>query len=301
MNAFMNILDFLIRAAAYTMIGIFFCILPFLLSCLMWFIIYYIKGKRLPKVQAPPIKIKNQNILVRLFILFPQRYILDMFERDPDAFPLHGLHVFAGEQGAGKTLAMVHFAYMLKNRYPNLKIKSNFHVEFSDDKIHDIDDIIFTNNGSYGEVQMIDEIQTWFNSLESKNFPLEMIQEICQQRKQRKIILGTSQVFNRVAKAIREQTYYIYEPMTIFGCLTIVRVYKPKLDTTGSVMSRKRVKMYFFIHSEYLRNSYDTYEKIERLNSKGFKPLTEQINNDSTPVINYINPTPINPITKVKK
>lgn len=281
LDAFMLIFNFIIKALYYIILGLCACSVPFILSGWLWFIFYFWKGMRLPKRQTLPTKIKNNSILARLFILFPRQFILDLFHRNPDAFPHHGLHLFCGEQGAGKTLAMIHFADTLKKKYPLANVRANFKVEFADKQINSIDDIIFQSNGELGEVQMIDEIQTWFNSLESKNFPIEMIQEICQQRKQRKIILGTSQVFTRVAKPIREQTMLIYEPITILGCMTIVRVSKPSLDENGGVLKKRRVKMYFFVHNEYLRNCYDTYEKIERLNKKGFKPTNEQIQSPS--------------------
>ena len=78
-------------------------------------------------------------------------------------------------------------------------------------------------NGIYGEIDVLDEIQNWFNSLQSKDFPPEMLTEITQQRKQTKMILGTSQVFSRLAKPIREQTYMLYEPTTLFWLFNICK------------------------------------------------------------------------------
>ena len=246
----------------------------------LWRII--LKKDRLQKRTLPIIEFKKYSIATRLFLLFPLRFVDDLFNRNPDHFTHHGLHIFCGEQGCGKTIAMLHFAKKIHCQYPLAQVRANFQVDFANEQIQSIDDIIFKNNGELGQINLIDEIQTWFNSLESKNFPIEMIQEICQQRKQRKIILGTSQVFNRVAKAIREQTLLMYEPHTIMKCLTIVSVYKPLLDESGSVLSKKRVKMYFFVHNDELRNCYDTYEKIERLNKVGFKDVSNQINNRNT-------------------
>ena len=51
------------------------------------------------------------------------------------------------------------------------------------------------NNGFLGVIYIIDEIHTYFNSLESKNIPMFVFTEISQQRKQRKLIIGTSQLF----------------------------------------------------------------------------------------------------------
>ncbi len=108
-------------------------------------------------------------------------------------------------------------------------------------------------NGIYGEIDVLDEIQNWFNSLQSKDFPPEMLTEITQQRKQTKMILGTSQVFSRLAKPIREQTYMLYEPTTLFGCLTFVRKYEIETNADGLADNKKYRGCFFFIQNEELR------------------------------------------------
>ena len=65
-------------------------------------------------------------------------------------------------------------------------------------------------------------------------------------------------------------------PFTFAGCLTVVRIYKPVLDDTGTMISKKFVKMYFFVHDRELRECYDTFEKVERLSSVGFQPASER-------------------------
>ncbi len=97
-----------------------------------------------------------------------------------------------------------------------------------------------------------------------------MIQEITQQRKQRKIFVGTTQRFERMAKPLREQVNYIYYPVTIAGCLTWVRVYKPNVDSEGQLKAKKLIKMYFFVHDDELRNSFDTFHKIKKQAEDGF-------------------------------
>ena len=104
-----------------------------------------------------------------------------------------------------------------------------------------------------------------------------MLTEITQQRKQRKCVVGTSQVFTRISKPIREQITLLYKPMTIAGCLTIVRVYKVALNDDGTVKDMKRRRVYAFVHDDELRSCYDTYEKVERLTLKGFQPRSEQL------------------------
>ena len=60
-------------------------------------------------------------------------------------------------------------------------------------------------NGEKGVIYFIDEIQLYFNSLQSKNINMDVMTQISQQRKQRIHIIATSQVFGRMAKPLREQ------------------------------------------------------------------------------------------------
>lgn len=189
---------------------------------------------------------------------------------------IHGIYMFCGEQGSGKTIAAIQFLRENLNKYPKIKIKSSISIDFQHGKIEHWQQILNSNNGAIGEIDFIDEVQNWFSSNESKNFPMEMLTEVTQQRKQHKVIVGTSQVFTRMSKPLREQTKFLCLPNTIAGCLTIVRVYKPVLDDMGTMISKKFVRMYFFVHDEELRNCYNTYEKVERLSVKGFQSATER-------------------------
>ena len=196
---------------------------PIGLACVIAFVKHYCRGDRIPRKKYPSVW-HNTNFFIKLFWQFPRRLIKDLFTRDPDEFPMSktGLYIFEGKQGAGKTCAAVYYMIMLKCMHPALKIMSNISFTYADDRMEEWSDMVFKQNGAYGQIIFIDEIQNYFNSLESKNFPPEALQEICQQRKQRKAIFGTTQLFARIAKPIREQTRFVVRPKTLFGCLTIV-------------------------------------------------------------------------------
>jgi len=126
----------------------------------------------------------------------------------------------------------------------------------------------------------MDELQNWFSSNDSKNFPPEMLSVITQNRKNRRIILGTSQNFYLLAKAIRSQATEVRRCTTLLGCLTIVRRAEPILDSEGNVKEWKNRGMYFFVHNKKLRDSYDTYKVIDNLSKSGFKPpVTDNLTN----------------------
>jgi hypothetical protein len=255
-----------------------FLIGPFIFMIGVFILIGLIKGKRFKNgVSKKP---KNRNALLRLLYDFPKQYANDLFNRDPDYYKEYGVHVIAGKQGSGKTVTLAYLLRYYKQWYPNLRIKTNFGYILEDGQIEHWTDMVASNNGTYGEIDCIDEVQNWFNSLASKDFPPEMMTEITQQRKQRKSILCTSQVFTRIAKAIREQTYLLYEPITAFGCLTIVRVFSVLLNADGLSDKKKLRKLFFFVQDEELRSSFDTFRKIEKMIEIGFKDETQQIRNE---------------------
>lgn len=241
----------------------------------VWIIIYLCRGKKIPR-KTQKSKYRKRSFLVRVFFDFPRALARDFYSRNPDAMKIHGIYMFCGEQGSGKTIAAIQFLRENLMKHPKIKIKSNISIDFQHGKIEHWQQILNSNNGSIGEIDFIDEVQNWFSSNESKNFPMEMLTEVTQQRKQHKVIVGTSQVFTRMSKPLREQTKFLCLPTTIAGCLTVVRVYKPVLDDTGTMISKKFCKMYFFVHDQELRECYDTFEKVERLSVKGFQSAIDR-------------------------
>lgn len=274
------VIDFILFVAKWLFILLAIVSIPFAFVCLIRYIHYRRQGYKI-KQREHLSTYHKRSFLKRIFWDFPDRFVKDRLTLNPDAFPHNGLIMVCGEQGSGKSLCIVHLLLALKQMFPQLMILSNIYLSFQDGTIEGPDDIIFTNNGEYGCVKFIDEIQNWFNSNESANFPPEMLQEVCQQRKQYSLIVGSAQKFNRISKPIREQTSYLLLPMTICGCLTIVRVYKPNVDPNGEVKNKRRIKTYFFVHDDVIRNAYNTFEKVKRLSMKGWKPRTEQLSSDA--------------------
>lgn len=251
---------------------LFLLIFMLILSFLLWFIYYrFIKKMELPESHSI---YKKDSIFIRFFYYFPRQFWLDRFTRKADEFCEYGLHLFCGEQGSGKTTSVVD---LLLNKwskmYPRLKIYTNMDYKYENGKITHWKDLLRSerNNGIYGVVNVIDEISSWFSSLQSKDFPPEMLGEISQQRKQRKVIVGTAQIFGRVAKPIREQTTFVYLPFTIAGCLTFVRVSKPIYYDEETFTFKRYIRTYFFVHTPKLRSAFDTYKRIELYKKQGFK------------------------------
>ena len=110
---------------------------------------------------------------------------------------------------------------------------------------------------------------------------------VTQNRKNRRVILGTAQNFYMLAKNIRSQTTELRRCTTLFGCLTIVRRFIPILDSDGNVKEFKKRGWYFYVHDEDLRNSYDTYHVIHSLANSGFQDK-DYINSNENVINNLV-------------
>lgn len=266
----------ILKYPLYVILGI---LALFMILCFINIIIGLIKGKRFKKGKHNIVK--KHGLLRRIFIDLPKQFVNDLFDKDPEFFSHQGMIIFEGRQGSGKTTSMVEYAMHMQKEYPLAKCITNLAYTKEDEALTDWRMLINYKNGIRGVIVCMDELQNWFSSNDSKNFPPEMLEVITQNRKNRRIILGTAQNFYLLSKAIRTQTTEVRRCATLLGCLTIVRRFEPVLDAEGNVAEWKKRGMYFFVHNKELRDSYDTFKVIQRLSKVGFKE--EQAN---TEVIN---------------
>lgn len=191
-------------------------------------------------------------------------------------FYADGLTVFVGPQGSGKTLSAVNYVYKLMNRYPKAILVTNIALtdySFDNERVFEFvnaDDLKKYNNGFYGVIFLIDEIHLYFNSLDSKNINVDVMAQISQQRKQRKHIVATSQVFGRMAKQLREQFNTIIYCKCYFDIIQknqlLDRDSIEGEESTSTNIKGKVKKNFFWLRSPYMFERYDTYTVINRIN-----------------------------------
>ena len=246
-----------------------FCVV-FGFLCLVYGIILYRRGYRFQHGEHHALK--KPSFLRSFFYLLPHQFMLDMYARNPEFFTHQGCIIFTGRQGNGKTIAMAQQALAWREEYPKAKCITNFALQGQSRELNDWRLLLDYKNGIQGVIACIDEMQNWFSSNQSKNFPPEMLEVITQNRKNRRVIMGTAQTFNRLSKPIREQATEVRRCTTLFGCLTVVHRVIPELDSEGNVEKWKHRGFYYFVHDEKLRSSYDTWRVIESLSKSGFQP-----------------------------
>lgn len=195
------------------------------------------------------------------------------FARDnPNYFYPAGIWVFCGPQGSGKTLSAVQCVKKMLDEYPLAKLVSNIDIHDIDREIipfTDYSQLTELSNGTEGIIFLLDEIHVLWNSLESKDIPISEMACFCQMRKDRRVIIGTSQVYNRIAKPIREQLQYIIDCTNIFNLIQVNKVMDPAeaIEQNGHIEA-KILKTQIWIHSPKLYKSYDTLFKITKAERK---------------------------------
>ena len=233
------------------------------------------------------------------------KFKIDFAKNNPDYFNPDGLFVFVGGQGSGKTLSVVSYVRNLMVKYPLCKLCTNLLIKdfpivsfekwvfafdninnLNDEQLFDIytkenrvfpfennDDLSKYKNDDKGVIFLIDEIQLYLNSLQSKNVNMETMTELAQQRKQRVHIVCTSQVFGRIAKPVREQfSSIILCQKRFFGALQVnLLIDRDSIANEGDASSSDGlvgtvVKKFRWFHSPEMYGNYDTYYKIVKGN-----------------------------------
>ncbi len=188
--------------------------------------------------------------------------------KNSDELDVTGINIFTGSQGSGKSLSMIHVFKKLIYDFPKAivvtNLEFNFKIPNKVKKYEGFEDFKI-ENGIYGVIYLLDEIHLILNSLESKGVPLSIIVELSQQRKQRKLILGTSQVYSRMAKPLREQIRNIIICKNYFSLFQInylVDAFESQEDNNGK-LKFKKMKVSFFFHRKEDYLAYDTYKKMD--------------------------------------
>ena len=194
---------------------------------------------------------------------FPKKWV----KPPKGQFPT-GSRVYKGYQGSGKSLSMVKYALDIAEAYPNCKIFSNmiirgidnFHLIESDD---DLKYALSLRNGTDGVLVLLDEAHLYFGK--KSGIPLDVLTAISQQRKDRRRLVFSSQIWEELDISLRKQVKEIVSCRCLFGFLQINTISDGETltyDKLESTYVAKKIRTEIFKHNQELYDSYDTYQKI---------------------------------------
>ena len=210
-------------------------------------------------------EVKTESFLYKIVFRLPLLIAQYIEDKRSDEFKEHGLIIFTGKQGSGKTMAMTYCINKLCLKYPDLKIYTNYGLLCQDGKLESYKPLLYLDNGFQGLVFALDEIQSTFSSRHWQDFPPEMIACISQNRKAHRVIYGTSQSIANVDVQIRRQCRLFCKCYTFFGFLTLVTKHEPDFDFDGNLDKAKFRGFYFFLQEPVLRYQYNTFDLIKSL------------------------------------
>ena len=204
--------------------------------------------------------------------LFKRRQAKD----NPERMPCDGIICFCGEQGSGKTLSAVNYAYNLCKSYPKAWVCTNLSLTWDlKNRVIPYENpgqMLSLDNGDLGIIFLLDEMHIEFNSLESKGMDVHIFELVSQQRKSRKHIVGTSQVFGRLAKPFREQFKLAVCCDNWLGLIFRQQIFKAVNVADGEDITTRltpcAVKLFIPCPADFER--YDTRQIIRRLRDNGF-------------------------------
>lgn len=197
----------------------------------------------------------------------------------PERFNLHGILLFCGLQGSGKSLS----AFRLINNICELKediaIISNvglsFHEVYPYNGIQTVFDVT-EEQGDRGTILFLDEIANQFPSTISKEISDDWLTITNMMRKRRLLIIGTTPVFSRLVKPFREQFEYVCVCEQKFaGMLQSNHWFRCNVETTvlgdsdqENTHNMQEVKHQFFLITRDDVSRYDTNEIVRVVKSR---------------------------------
>lgn len=200
-----------------------------------------------------------------------------------------GSIVFKGFQGSGKTLSLVHYALEIKKEFPKCKIYSNV-ILYDIDYIYIKDDIMLDKaltdqNGANGVLIILDEAHLYFNK--KNGIPLDVLTCISQQRKDRRRLCFTSQIWEELDVSLRKQVKEVVSCRNIFSKIQINTISDGETityDKLQGTWTAKKIRTDVFKHNDELYKRYDTRQKVIR-NSNYNRTMGNQTN-----VVNFTTP-----------
>lgn len=208
---------------------------------------------------------------------FKKKYIKDKSKKPP-----MGLRIYTAPQGGGKTLSMVHDALELIEEFPEIKVVTNL-------KLKNTKNFYYfqgtqglkkalkeCRNGEKGVLMIVDEFQLFASKKDG--VPVEVFQSLCQQRKQRRFMMGTAQDWEDVDVSTRKKVKEVVKCRTILGHIQINNVfdgYSIKYDKKNSSWECTQIGTRIFKHNQALYDSYDTFAEVSTNNDMFIAPKAQ--------------------------
>lgn len=195
-------------------------------------------------------------------------------------FPYYGIEAFMGRFGAGKTLGCVFKCITILEQYPECILITNtdingisnvtYRFSSAEELVKVMSQVIEEKNVN-GYVIFIDELHVVLSDLFSHSDPI-FLTYLSQLRKLGIYIIGTSQLYNKLPRMVRDYlrlSGQIVFCNKILGGITILQyVDMETCEETSRINLDYKIKSYdWFFHTIQLYESYDTFAVVSQIKS----------------------------------
>lgn len=186
-----------------------------------------------------------------------------------------GLNIYIGMFGRGKTLSATKYVLRQAKRY-NLNVISNIKLNgYPYTPLTNWQQIVECDGNT---IILIDEISTVFNARQWKDFNINLLFQLLQCRKNKKMIVGTAQRFAHVDKLLRDITYNVIDCNKSWRLLHNSYYDGWDYENCMNVRMIKRINHEWFFVSNKDYKSYDTSEIIDNAKRTDFISNEEILN-----------------------
>lgn len=179
-----------------------------------------------------------------------------------------GSRVYKGFQGSGKTLSMVKYAQDIAKKFPQCFVYANFNIKGIKNFIQiesdeDLQNALTLKLGERGVLVLLDEAHLYFNK--KNGISLDVLTCISQQRKDRRRLVFSSQIWEELDISLRKQVKEIVSCRCFAGKIQINTISDGETLTYDKLQGQyvaKTIRTEIFKHNNDLYNSYNTFQKI---------------------------------------
>ena len=214
---------------------------------------------------------RSQSLFEKLILFFYFLYV-DFRNKETNP-PPYGIRMYVGLPGTGKTVSMVEYLMRLRQKFPKIKIYTNFGFTSQDGEITTIDDFQRINDEN-GVIFAVDELQLSFQAREFGHFPSEMIFLLTQNRKFKNHFVCTAQLFEHVDKIFRDLTNEVVQCKNwgkrwFWQKAYTTLDYRVKYNPDGEKLPFTLWR-YSFIATNDVFRAYDTYRIVKQFEKEQY-------------------------------
>lgn len=220
------------------------------------------------------------RILIANFYILPYYGVKDivkyLIEKKWKYWQGFGIRMYCGYFGSGKSMLASKFVVDNYNKY-HVNVISNIPLSIPYTPLVNKSQIENCGNDT---IIFIDECNTLFNARNWKDFPVELIYQLCQNRKKKIMLIMTAPRFHLVDKSIRDVTQFVYECHRTFWRVHTVQVFDgwERENAINIDMIKPLLSFGEFARDSYYKN-YDSFAVIDNVKKEEFLSNQEIVQN----------------------